>query len=70
MTDQEGGKVRRLSGGPDVSAKRVGELANLAQAATQARGKTASTLKGSSVNCNLAPVLDIFRQGGDFTDSL
>jgi beta-glucosidase-like glycosyl hydrolase len=68
MTDQEGGKVRRLPGGPDLSAKQVGASPDPAQAAAQAGQEAASTLSASSVNCNLAPVLDVFREEGNFID--
>lgn len=68
MTDQEGGEVRRLSGGPDLSAKEVGESADPSSAATLAGQQAASTLSASGVNCNLAPVLDVFRQEGNFID--
>lgn len=69
MTDQEGGEVRRLPGGPALSTKGVGESADPSQATTQAGQEAASTLSGSGVNCNLAPVLDVFRQEGNFIDS-
>jgi beta-glucosidase-like glycosyl hydrolase len=69
LTDQEGGQVRRLPGGPESSAKEVGESADPGKAATQAGKDAASTLKGGSVNGNLAPVLDVFREAGDFTDA-
>lgn len=68
MTDQEGGEVRRLSGGPDLSAKEIGESADPTSAATLAGQQAASTLSASGVNCNLAPVLDVFRQEGNFID--
>ena len=68
MTDQEGGEVRRIPGGPDLSAKEVGESADPSSAATEAGQEAASTLSGSKVNCNLAPVLDVFRQEGNFID--
>jgi beta-glucosidase-like glycosyl hydrolase len=69
MTYQEGGEVRRLPGGPDLSAKEVGESTDPRRAATQAGQEAASTLSGSVVNCNLAPVLDVFRQECNFIDS-
>jgi beta-glucosidase-like glycosyl hydrolase len=68
MTDQEGGQVRRLSGGPDLSAKEIGESADPSSAATLAGQQAASTLSASGVNHNLAPVLDVFRQEGNFID--
>jgi beta-glucosidase-like glycosyl hydrolase len=68
MTDQEGGEVRRLPGGPDLSEKEVGESSNPSQAATTAGEQAASAITNSTANCNLAPVLDVFRQPGNFID--
>lgn len=69
MTDQEGGEVRRLPGGPVNSAKEIGASANPVEEAAQAGLDAASTLLGSNVNTNLAPVVDVYRQAGDFTDA-
>ncbi|KFY23942.1 hypothetical protein V493_05547 [Pseudogymnoascus sp. VKM F-4281 (FW-2241)] len=69
VTDQEGGQVRRLPGGPESSAKEIGESADPAAAATQAGKDAASALKAYGTNGNLAPVLDVFRKSGDFTDA-
>jgi beta-glucosidase-like glycosyl hydrolase len=68
MTDQEGGEVRRLSGGPTLSEKSVGASSNPTAAATLAGQQAASALSASNVNSNLAPVLGVFRQAGDFLD--
>lgn len=68
MTDQEGGQVNRLPGGPEMSAKVVGNSSDPIDAATQA-GKTAGdVLSSAHVNSNLAPVLGVYRQPGDFLD--
>ncbi|KAJ5817305.1 Glycoside hydrolase superfamily [Penicillium robsamsonii] len=69
MTDQEGGKVRRLEGGPVESAKQIGQAADLEAAATQMGKDAASTLEQFKNNVNLAPVLDVYREAGDFADS-
>ncbi|KFY40951.1 hypothetical protein V494_03264 [Pseudogymnoascus sp. VKM F-4513 (FW-928)] len=69
VTDQEGGQVRRLPGGPELSAKEVGQSADPGAAATQAGKDAASALKAYNMNGNLAPVLDVFRKAGDFTDN-
>jgi beta-N-acetylhexosaminidase len=68
MTDQEGGLVRRLPGGPAMSAKQVGASANPSAAATQAGSEAGQTLAAAGMNVSLAPVLDVFRQAGDFDD--
>jgi beta-N-acetylhexosaminidase len=68
MTDQEGGTVRRLPGPPDLSARQDGEAADPMAAARQAGSQAAATLRDSGLNVNLAPVLDVYRQPGNFID--
>jgi beta-N-acetylhexosaminidase len=70
MTDQEGGQVRRLPGRPYLSEKQIGANA-LPQAetlATEAGQGAAANLRSVGMNVNLAPVLDVYRQAGDFDD--
>ena len=68
MTDQEGGPVRRLPGGPFLSEKQIGQAADPAAAARTAGTQAAANLRGIGLNVNLAPVLDVFRTPGDFDD--
>ena len=70
MTDQEGGQVRRLPGRPYLSEKQIGAnpLAKAEVLATQAGQGAAANLLGAGMNVNLAPVLDVYRQAGDFDD--
>lgn len=68
MTDQEGGEVRRVPGGPLLSAKEVGNSSNPIQAAIGAGHEAFEALEPYNVNTNLAPVLDIFREEGNFID--
>ncbi|GAA0685643.1 beta-N-acetylhexosaminidase [Kitasatospora atroaurantiaca] len=68
MADQEGGKVRRLPGGPVLSAKAMGESADPAEAAASAGREAGLLLRGAGVNVNLAPVLGVYRAAGDFLD--
>ncbi len=68
MTDQEGGQVRRLPGEPQQSAKQIGQSANPASAASQAGTAAGQNLAGVGMNVNLAPVLGVYRQAGDFLD--
>jgi beta-N-acetylhexosaminidase len=71
MTDQEGGEVRRLPGAPKLSEKQIGEITPLsaAEAAARSAGKyAAANLLSVGMNVNLAPVLDVYRQAGDFDD--
>lgn len=68
MTDQEGGIVRRLPGEPRLSAKQVGASANPVLAAFNAGTGAGKNLAGVGMNVNLAPVLDVFRQPGNFDD--
>jgi beta-N-acetylhexosaminidase len=68
MTDQEGGQVRRLPGAPLLSEKQVGEQAHPNDAALNAGKTGGENLHGVGMNLNLAPVLDVFRQPGNFID--
>jgi beta-N-acetylhexosaminidase len=68
MTDQEGGQVRRLPGAPLESEAQIGASASPAAAAATAGASAAANLRGVGMNVNLAPVLDVYRQAGDFDD--
>jgi beta-N-acetylhexosaminidase len=68
MTDQEGGEVRRLPGAPALSEKQIGESRNPEAAAAQAGRGAGLNLRGAGLNVNLAPVLDVYRQAGNFID--
>jgi beta-N-acetylhexosaminidase len=68
LTDQEGGEVRRLPGAPVHSEKQIGEAANAVSAAGTAGSGAGRNLRGVGVDVNLAPVLDVYRQPGDFID--
>jgi beta-N-acetylhexosaminidase len=70
MTDQEGGQVRRLPGRPYLSEKQIGAnpLPQAEALATDAGQGAAANLRGVGMNVNLAPVLDVYRQAGDFDD--
>ncbi len=70
MTDQEGGEVRRLPGAPAMSEKQIGASANPAAAASQAGtgAGAGQNLVGVGMNVNLAPVLDVYYESGNFID--
>ena len=68
MTDQEGGQVRRLPGAPLLSEKQIGTSSDPAGQATQAGTGAGRNLKAVGMNVNLAPVLDVYRQAGNFDD--
>lgn len=69
MTDQEGGLIRRIRPGePTLSEKQIGASADPTGAAHDAGIGAAQTLAGVGMNTNLAPVLDVFRQAGNFDD--
>lgn len=69
MTDQEGGLVKRITdGGPDKSAKEVGESEDPAAAGALAGSQAAETLLRYNNNANLAPVLGVYHAEGDFLD--
>jgi beta-N-acetylhexosaminidase len=68
MTDQEGGRVKRLPGEPVLSAKQVGASADPVATATNTGTGAARTIASVGMNLNLAPVLDVFRVPGNFDD--
>ncbi|GAA5185919.1 hypothetical protein GCM10023322_31060 [Rugosimonospora acidiphila] len=68
MTDQEGGTVQRLPGAPGVSERQIGQSADPVGAARTGGIGAAQNLLSAGMNCNLAPVLDVFRQAGNFDD--
>lgn len=69
MTDQEGGKVRRLPGAPVHSAKQVGKAAHSVALAAATGTAAAHNLSSVGMNTNLAPVLGAYRKAGDFLDA-
>lgn len=69
LTDQEGGQVVRLPGGPTMSAKQVGQSRDPKGTATQTGKIAAEALEAYHVNANLAPVLGVYREVGDFLDN-
>jgi beta-N-acetylhexosaminidase len=68
MTDQEGGIVKRIPGAPVLSAKEMGESPRPFTRARLSGRAAGKNLRGVGVNVNLAPVLGVFRQPGDFLD--
>lgn len=69
MADQEGGEVRRLPGAPVLSARQIGESPNALRLAQSAGSGAGINLRSAGINVNLAPVLDVYRQPGNFIDS-
>jgi beta-N-acetylhexosaminidase len=69
LTDQEGGLVRRLQfAGPYQSEAQIGSSPSPAAQAATAGAQAAAGLRSVGMNANLAPVLDVYRQPGDFDD--
>ena len=68
MTDQEGGLVRRLPGEPVLSEKQIGQAADPPTEATNAGTGAGKNLRSVGMNVNLAPVLDVYYQAGNFID--
>ncbi|WPB01811.1 uncharacterized protein RHO25_006443 [Cercospora beticola] len=68
VTDQEGGIVNRLPGGPSTSAKSIGSSSDPLTSATQAGQTVAQIFSQFGINGDLAPVLDVHRNENDFTD--
>jgi beta-N-acetylhexosaminidase len=62
MVDQEGGLVKRLESAPTLSAAQMGEAG---ARVSRAQGRaTAAGLRRAGIDVDLAPVLDIAREGG------
>ena len=68
MTDQEGGQIRRLPGPPVLSEREIGASSNPTAAAANAGTTAGQYLHGLGLTVNLAPVLDVYRQPGNFDD--
>lgn len=68
MTDQEGGQIRRLPGAPSLSEKEIGLSPQAQIDASRAGSGAGQNLSGVGMNVNLAPVLDVFYQEGNFID--
>ncbi|WP_406194182.1 beta-N-acetylhexosaminidase [Kitasatospora sp. NBC_01560] len=68
MTDQEGGKVRRLPGAPELSARSTGLAPDPVAEAGRSGAGAGRNLAGSGLNTNLAPVLDVYDTPGNFID--
>ncbi|MFJ3788925.1 glycoside hydrolase family 3 N-terminal domain-containing protein [Kitasatospora sp. NPDC090091] len=68
MTDQEGGRVRRLPGAPELSARRTGLAADPVGEAARSGVGAARNLAGAGLNVNLAPVLDVYDTPDNFID--
>ena len=66
MVDQEGGPVRRLPGPPAPSAEQMGAAGK--RACRRQGAATARLLRSTGVNVDLAPVLDVARQGSVMDD--
>ncbi|OAQ59355.1 glycosyl hydrolase [Pochonia chlamydosporia 170] len=70
MTNQEGGTVFNGVPGhaPKESAKQIGQSSHPSEAGRQAGFGAAQSLKDYNFNVNLAPVLGVYREPGNFLD--
>lgn len=62
MVDQEGGLVKRLDSAPTLSAAQMGAAG--ARVSREQGRATAASLRRAGLNVDLAPVLDVAREGG------
>jgi beta-N-acetylhexosaminidase len=69
LTDQEGGQVRRLPGAPELSEREIGQSSDAQAVAAQAGTGAGQTLAAAGLNANLAPVLDVAHERGNFIDA-
>ena len=63
MTDQEGGRVKRLPGPPRRSPAELGSIGSRSLAGSEGRA-TGRSLRRLGLNVDLAPVMDLGRAGG------
>ena len=63
MVDQEGGEVKRLPGAPRRSPPEIAATGDPGTALAEGKA-TAATLRAAGMNVDLAPVLDVPREGG------
>lgn len=68
MLDQEGGEVNRLPGAPTRSEKAIGESPDAGLLAAGAGNAAGANLRAAGINVDLAPVLDVYREAGNFID--
>jgi beta-N-acetylhexosaminidase len=68
LVDQEGGEVRRLPGAPALSEKQIGQSRRAVALARSAGSGAGQNVHAVGMTVNLAPVLDVYRQRGDFID--
>ncbi|KAK5987240.1 putative secreted glycosyl hydrolase [Cladobotryum mycophilum] len=69
MTNQEGGVFKGVQTyGPNLTAREVGQAPNPGAAGSQAGREAVDGLKAYNFNVNLAPVLGVYREPGNFLD--
>ncbi|RJE24930.1 Glycosyl hydrolase [Aspergillus sclerotialis] len=68
VTNQEGGQNNQVPGGPSLTAKDIGNSKHPWFTASKAGKEAADAMKAAHANTNLAPVLDVYREEGDFLD--
>lgn len=67
MVDQEGGLVKRLESAPSLSAAQMGAAG--ARVSRRQGRATAAGLRRVGINTDLAPVLDVAREGGTIAET-
>lgn len=68
LVDQEGGLVNRLPGPPRLSERAIGASSHGRLLAAQAGSEAGANLSAAGITVDLAPVLDVYRQPGNFID--
>lgn len=71
MTNQEGGTIFKpiKEFGPDETAREVGASKDPRAAGARAGREAAEALKAYNINVNLAPVMGVYREPGNFLDN-
>ena len=68
VTNQEGGQNNQVPGGPPFTAKDIGNSKHQWITASKAGKEATESMKAAHANTNLAPVLGVYREAGDFLD--
>ncbi|KAK2757098.1 hypothetical protein FQN54_005067 [Arachnomyces sp. PD_36] len=68
LTQQEGGELSTLPGGPDMTAKKVGESTTPQKAVEEMAHQTEKSFRPYGVNTNNGPSMGVYREEGDFLD--
>lgn len=68
MTQQEGGQLNTLPGGPEMTAKSVGKSSTPEKTSDQMAHQVEKAFNSYQINTNMGPEMGVYREEGDFLD--